>query len=71
MGKMKIDIYCYLVADILQKFFQKCLLSSPLANIYFLSKLLKKSSPQKPFFVQTHTFIGHKADKADTFQKCS
>ena len=33
VGKMKICIYCYLVAYILTKVFQKCLLSSPLSNI--------------------------------------
>ena len=31
---MKIGIYCYLIADILAKGFQKCLLSCPLPNIY-------------------------------------
>ena len=40
MRKMKICIYCYLVADILANVFQKCLLSSPLPNIQFLSKTL-------------------------------
>ena len=40
MGKMKIDIFCYFTADILTKFFWKCLLSGPLPNIYFLSKPL-------------------------------
>ena len=33
MGKMKIAIYCYLIADISAKKFQKCLLSGPLPNI--------------------------------------
>ena len=40
MGKMKTDIYCYFIADILTKVFLKCLLSGPLPNIYFLSKPL-------------------------------
>ena len=33
MGKMKIGIYCYFIADILTKKFYKCLLSGPLPNI--------------------------------------
>ena len=38
MGKMKIGIYCYFIANILRKVFKKCLLSGP--NIHLLSKLL-------------------------------
>ena len=40
MGKNEIDIYCYLIADILTNVFQKGLLSGPLPNIYYLSKPL-------------------------------
>ena len=40
MAKVIIEIYCYLIADILTKVLQKCLLSGPLPNIYFLSKPL-------------------------------
>ena len=41
MGKMKIGIYCYFIADILMtKVFETCLLSGTLPNIYFLSKPL-------------------------------
>ena len=40
MGKVKIGLYCYLTADILTKVLQKCSLSSPLANISFLSNPL-------------------------------
>ena len=42
MGKLKIGIYCYLIADtcILTKVFQKCLLNVPLPNIHFLFKPL-------------------------------
>ena len=40
MGKMKIGIYCYFIADILTKDFMKCLMSGSLPNIYFLSKPL-------------------------------
>ena len=40
MGKVKIEIYCYLIADILTKIFQECSWSSPLQTILILSKLL-------------------------------
>ena len=40
MGKMQIGIYCYFIADILAKVFEKCLLSGPLPNVYVLSKPL-------------------------------
>ena len=39
MGKVKIEIYCYLSAD-MTKVLQKCLLGGPLPNIYLLSKPL-------------------------------
>ena len=41
MGKVKIGIYCYLIADILTKVSQKVSLGGPLQNISFLSKCLK------------------------------
>ena len=41
MGKVKIEIYCHLIADILTKVLHKCLLSSPLSKIpFFCSYLL-------------------------------
>ena len=40
MGKVKVGLYCYLIADILTKVLQRCSLSSPLPNIWNLSKLL-------------------------------
>ena len=40
MGKVKIEIYCYLTADILTNVLQKCFSSSPLLNIQILSKPL-------------------------------
>ena len=52
MGKMKIGIYCYFIADILTKVFQKCLLSGPLPNIYFLSKTLNFIGNQTAKFVK-------------------
>ena len=38
MGKVKIVIYCYRIADILTNIVQKCLLTGPLPKINFLSK---------------------------------
>ena len=43
MGKMKIGIYCYLIADILTKLLQKCPLSGPLQNISFLARLYEST----------------------------
>ena len=40
LGKVKVGLYFCLTADILMKVFQKCFLSSPLPNIWILSKLL-------------------------------
>ena len=40
MGKVKAGLYCYLIADISTKVIQRCSLSSPLPNIWMLSKPL-------------------------------
>ena len=40
MGNVETDIHCYLTADILTKFLQKCSVSSPLPNVWILSKPL-------------------------------
>ena len=40
MEKMKVGLYCYLIADILTNVLQRCSLSSPLPNIWILSKPL-------------------------------
>ena len=40
MGKVKVGLYCYLIADILTKDLQRCSLSSPLPNTLILSKPL-------------------------------
>ena len=40
MGKLKIEIYCYLIADILTKVLQKCSWSSPLQTILSKSLIL-------------------------------
>ena len=38
MGKVKIGLYCYLIADILTKVLQSCSLNSPLPNIWMFVK---------------------------------
>ena len=40
MEKVKVGLYFYLTADIFTEVFQKCSLSSPLTNIWILSKPL-------------------------------
>ena len=40
MGEVKIEIYCYLTADILTKILQKCLFSGSPPSISFYSKPL-------------------------------
>ena len=55
MGKVKSEIYCYLTADILTKVLQKRFLSSPLPNIWILSKALN--------------WIGCHGNQKDTFAK--
>ena len=40
IGKVKVGLYFYLIADNLTKVFQKCSLSSLLPNIWIFSKLL-------------------------------
>ena len=63
MGKVKVGLYCYLIADFLIKILQRCSMSSPLPNIFCPNrwillvamaterinsqKIKKKSSPQK------------------------
>ena len=55
MGKVKIDLYFYLTADILTKVFQNCSVTNPLPNIWILSKLLK--------------LIGSHGNQSDKFAK--
>ena len=75
MGKMKIGIYFYLVADILAKAFQKCLLSSPLPNVSFLSKPLIligcHGNRKAKFWGTNHLFRSHKGDEAETVHNIS
>ena len=54
---MQIGIYCYFIADILTKVIQKCLLSGPIPNIYFLLKplhLIGCHGNQKAKFAKTN-----------------
>ena len=55
MGIVKIEIYCYLIADILTKVLQKCMLSDPPPSISFLSK--------------THNLIGCHGNQKVKFAK--
>ena len=80
MGKKKIGIYCYFIADILMKVIQKCLLSDPLPNnqiIYFLSKTLSLigcHGNQKAKFAnifKNQLLRGYMRDKAESLQKRS
>ena len=77
MGKVKVGLYFYLIADIFTKVFQKCFLSSPL-NIRILSKPLnlvgcpgnRKDKFAKKI-LKNHLLRSHKGDEAETLQKCS
>ena len=75
MGKVKIEIYWYLIADILTKVLQKCLLSGPAYHFspnlsiwlvataterFNLRKNINKSTPQKLSW-----------DKAEILKNCS
>ena len=78
MGKVEIGIYSCLTADILTKVSQTCSLSSPLQNIWILSKPRNligchgnwKAKFAKKIF-KNHLLRSHKGDEAETLQKCS
>ena len=77
MRKVKVGLYCHLIADILTKILQRCSLSSPLPNIWLLSKplnLIGYHGNQKDKFVKKYLesspqklFL--KANEAETMQK--
>ena len=77
MGKVKIEIYCYLIADILTKVLQKCSWSSPLQTIWILSKLLiligchgnRNVTFSKNIF-KNLLLKSHKWGEAETLHKC-
>ena len=78
MGKVKIEIYCYLIADILTKVFQKCSLDSLLQNIRIFSKplnLIGCHGNRNAKFVgkkiENHLLRSYKGDEAETLQKFS
>ena len=55
MGKVKVGLYFYLIADILTKVLQNCSLSSPLPNISFLPNplnLIGRHGNQKAKFAK-------------------
>ena len=70
-GKMKIGINCYLVADILAKVFQKCLISSPLANIIFVQTAEFDWLPWQSKGLICGEKIISSVDEAETLQKYS
>ena len=74
----KVGLYFYSTADILTKVFQKCSLSSPLPNIWILSKplnLIGCHGNRKDKFtkkiLKNHILRSHKVHEAETLQKCS
>ena len=77
MGKVKIKIYCYLIADIFAKVLQKCSWSSPLQTIWILSKSLiligchgnRNVKISKKIF-KNPLLRSHKGDEAETMHNC-
>ena len=69
MGKVKVGLYCYFIVDILTKVLQRCSLSSPLPNIWILSKPLnllgyhanRKDKCAKKY-LKNHLLRSHKGD---------
>ena len=72
MGKVKIGIYCYFIADILTKVFQKCLLNGPLPN-YFGSDVSIKLVviATKRLNLREKLLRSYIVGKAETLQPCS
>ena len=72
MGKTKIGIYCYLVADILANVFQKNLLSFPLSSIHFVQTVefdWLLNVPRNIKSESTQNLVrSHKGDEAETLQ---
>ena len=63
MGKVKVGLYFYLIADILTKVLQKCSLSSPLPNMNFV-QTAEMLNLRKIF--KNHILRSHKWDEAET-----
>ena len=66
MEKVKTEIYCYLIADILTKVLQKCLLNGPPPSISFQTKPLNLNGCHGNRNVK---FAGKKIFKKSTPQK--
>ena len=77
MGKVKIEIYCYLIADILTKVLQTCSWSSPLQTEWIFSKSLtligghgnRNVKFSKKIF-KNLLLRSRKGDEAETLHKC-
>ena len=77
MGKMKVGLHFCLNADVLTKVLHKCSLSSPLTNVWILSKplnLICCHGNGKAKFVRkkikNHFLRSYKGNEAETLQKC-
>ena len=77
MGKVKIEIYCHLIADILTKVLQKCLLSGPPPSISFYTKPLNsfgclgnRNVEFAKTYLKNQLLRSYKRHKAETLQNC-
>ena len=72
MGKVKIEMHCYLIADILTKVLQKCSWSSPLQTISLI--LIGFHGNQNVKFskkiFKNPLLRSHKGDETETLHKC-
>ena len=78
MGKVKNEIYYYLIADIFTKILQKCSFSSSLPNILNFVQTaefdLLSWQPKgwiRVKILKNQLLRSHKGDEAETLQKCS
>ena len=72
MGKVKIDIYCYLTADILTKVLQKCSFTKHI-NFVQTSEFGCRGNRKAKFAkkYKSHLLKSHKEDDAETLQEYS
>ena len=77
IGKVKIRLYCYLIADILTRVLQNCSLTSPLLNLLFLLNplnLIGCHGNTKAKFprikIKNHLLKRHNENEAETLQIC-
>ena len=73
MGKVKIEIYCYLIAVILTKVLQKGLLGGPPPSISFQSKPFNCIDilATKRLDLRNQLLRSYMGDKAETLRNCS